>query len=80
MFIRAEDGNKVDYTKCGDPYVEPLSPDEWSLCIKTLQGTIHLIAAFPTVLKANRALDSLKGAINKSHGWDAKEYKKTINN
>lgn len=75
MFIRTENGDKVDYGQCKFPYVEPLSTEEWSLCIKTQQDKIHIIATFSTVYKANNALDSLRIAIGKKHGWDAKEYK-----
>ena len=74
MFIRTEKGNKLDYTVCKDPYVEPLSPEEWTLCIKTAADEIQVIASFSTVAKANRALDSLRSAIKEKHGWDAKEH------
>lgn len=82
MFIRTEEGNKINYTQYRHPYVEPLSSDEWHLCINISDNNsdndkIRVIASFSKVSQANEALDSLKEAMERSHGWDAKDYKES---
>jgi len=78
IYIRTDNGKKIEASRCPAPYVEPLAPNSWCLCIQEKHGETPQrvpIAVFETVHQANVALDDLRDAIEKEHGWDAIEYK-----
>lgn len=77
MYIRTED-NKVVET-INDPYVMPLNHESWSLMVEEYKSDKKVsIADFDSVSDANMALDNLRIAQTKKHGWDAIEYKNQL--
>ena len=87
MFVRTEDDRYLEiYDENDDqPYVKPDSAPEWGLFIDNIEfeddeddEETTTIATFRTVADANSALRSLRTAIELDHGWDAIEFKKSL--
>ena len=90
MYVRTEDNVYLEIHDDDDdhPYVMPGSVTEWGLLIDNVEfeedgedeedEETTTIATFKTVADANRALSSLRTAIELDQGWDAIEFKKSL--
>lgn len=87
MYVRTEDDLHLEIHDDEDdqPYVMPDSATEWGLFIDNVEfgedeedEETTTIATFKTVAYANSALKSLRTAIERDEGWDAIEFKKSL--
>ncbi|MDE0325939.1 MAG: hypothetical protein OXN27_18640 [Candidatus Poribacteria bacterium] len=87
MYVRTEDDQHLEIHEEEDdlPYVTPVSAKEWGLVIDNVEfeddeddEEMVTIATFETVADANSALKSLRTAIELDQGWDAIEFKKSL--
>ena len=87
MYVRTEGNLHLEIHDDEDdhPYVMPDSETEWGLFIDNVEfeddeddEETTTIATFKTVADANSALSSLRTAIERDQGWDAIEFKKSL--
>ena len=78
MYIRTEDNKVIETIK--DPYVTPIIDKEsWALMVEESGSSKKVIIAnFDSVSDANMALDNLRNAQTRKHGWDAIAYKNEL--
>ena len=87
MYVRTEDDMHLEIHDEDDhlPYVMPVSKAQWGLLIDSVEfeddeedEETTTIATFRTVADANSALKSLRTAIELEQGWDAIEFKESL--
>ncbi len=92
MYVRTEDDMHLEIRDEDDhlPYVMPVSKTHWGLLIDNVEfeededeedeeyEETTTIATFRTVADANAALKSLRTAIELDQGWDAIEFKESL--
>ena len=90
MYVRTEDDMHLEIHDEDDhlPYVMPVSKAQWGLLIDNVEfeedeedeeyEEATTIAIFRTVADANSALKSLRTAIELDQGWDAIEFKESL--
>ena len=81
MYIRTQDDRHLEIYQedNNQPYVMPESVTKWGLRVDDDEDQKPmLISTFKTLKDANAALRSLRGAIEGEEGWDAIEFKKSL--
>ena len=90
MYVRTENDMHLEIRDEDDdlPYVMPISKAQWGLLIDNVEfeddeedeeyEETTTIATFRTVADANSALKSLRTAIELEQGWDAIEFKESL--